>query len=241
VPALADDEVHVWRAELEVADEPLARLRETLTPDERERAERFAFEHLRRHFVAGRGILRSLLAGYLGRPAGSLRFSYGPHGKPALAPGTDAGVRFNVSHSHGLALYAVARGRDVGVDVERIRPEFAGEPVAQRFFSAAEVRTLQKLPAEKRHEAFFACWARKEAFLKATGRGLRLPLDSFDVSLAPGEPAALLATRPDPAEAGRWSLRALDPGPGYAGAVTVLGQGWKLWLGHWLPRTYFPG
>jgi 4'-phosphopantetheinyl transferase len=230
VPALADGEVHVWRTPLEQPADRLEDLRRTLAPDERQRAERFHFDKDRRHFVAGRGLLRTLLGRYLGRDPGSLQFAYNPQGKPMLA-GEGGGLRFNLAHSHGLALFAVSRGRELGVDLERIRPEFAGEPVAQRFFSPREVAALRALSGERRHEAFFVCWTRKEAYLKATGKGLSLPLDCFDVSLLPGEPAALLATRHDPTEVGRWSLRALAPAQGYAGALAVEGRGWRLRCG----------
>ncbi len=230
LPALADGEVHVWRAPLDQPEDRLEALRRTLAPDERQRAERFHFDRDRRHFVAARGLLRTLLGRYLGRGPETLQFAYNPQGKPMLV-GDNGTLRFNLAHSHGLALFAVSRGRELGVDLERIRPEFAGEPVAQRFFSPREVAALRALSDERRHEAFFVCWTRKEAYLKATGKGLTLPLDCFDVSLLPGEPAALLATRHDPAEVGRWSLRALAPARGYAGALVVEGTGWRLRCG----------
>jgi medium-chain acyl-[acyl-carrier-protein] hydrolase len=232
VRPLADDEVHVWRVQLDQPDERLEALRRVLAPDEVQRGERFHFEKDRRHYVAGRGILRTLLGRYLGRNPADLQFGYNPQGKPQLA-GESAGLRFNLAHSHGLALVALCRGREIGVDLERIRPEFAGDPVARRFFSPREVATLRALPAERRHEAFFVCWTRKEAYLKATGKGLTLPLDCFDVSLAPDEPAALLATRHDPDEVRRWSMKALIPARDYAGALAVEGNGWRLWRGHW--------
>ncbi len=230
VPALADNEVHVWRLALDQPADRLDALRRTLAADERQRAERFHFDKDRRHFIAGRGLLRTLLGGYLGRDPGSLHFAYNPQGKPMLV-GAGADLRFNLTHSHGLALLAVSRGRELGVDVERIRPEFAGDAVARRFFSPREVAALSALGGERRHEAFFVCWTRKEAYLKATGKGLSLPLDCFDVSLLPGEPAALLATRHDPAEAARWSLRALSPARGFAGALAVEGKEWRLRCG----------
>src|SRR5919199_1621700 len=136
-----------------------------------------------------------------------LCFTYGRHGKPALATGTGGvPLRFNVSHSHGLALYAITRDREVGVDVERIRPEVAQEKIAERFFSPREVTVLRALPTPLQATAFFACWTRKEAYIKATGDGLSLSLKQFDVSLAPGEPVALLHTIWDPQEAARWAL-----------------------------------
>jgi medium-chain acyl-[acyl-carrier-protein] hydrolase len=232
VPTLGADEVHVWRIPLEQPSAYLQALRQTLSTDELERAGRFYFDKDQRHFVAGRGILRTLLGHYLGRPAAALQFSYNPQGKPALAIDAAGALQFNLAHSHGLALLAVRRRGEIGVDVERIRPEFAGEQVAERFFSPAEVAALRSVPAQRRHEAFFACWTRKEAYIKAMGLGLSLPLDCFDVAVLPGE-AALLATRHDPAALQRWSLRDLEPGPGYAGAVAAEGRGWRLWCGDW--------
>jgi 4'-phosphopantetheinyl transferase len=181
-----------------------------------------------------RATLRLLLGRYLDSDPARLRFCYGAHDKPALAPesGGDS-PRFNVSHSHGLALIALTRSREIGVDLEQIRPEIALENIARRFFSQAEVATLFALPPRERGEAFFACWTRKEAYIKAKGGGLTIPLDQFDVSLGRGKPAAILSTRWDPTEACRWSLRDLYPGPGYAAAVAVEGDGGHLACFQW--------
>jgi medium-chain acyl-[acyl-carrier-protein] hydrolase len=231
VPALGANDVHVWRAPLEQPPPSLEALEQTLSPDERQRAERFHFPRDRRHFIAGRGILRTLLSRYLGQRPDEIQFCYNPHGKPRLCPET-TGLHFNLAHSHGLALYAVSRGRELGVDLERVRADFDGEQLAQRFFSPREAAGLRSLPAAQRREAFFSCWTRKEAYLKATGMGLSLALDRFDVSLAPAA-AALLATRHDSAEARRWSLCDLAPGLGYTGALAVEGHGWRLWSAEW--------
>jgi len=214
--------VHVWRAPLDPPEMTVARLAETLSEDERQRANRFVFERDRRRFTVARGVLRSLLARYLGSSPDRLRFSYGPFGKPGLAEGSGTGpLCFNASHSGDLALYAVTVGREVGVDVERIRSNFALEQVAERFFSPREVAALRDLAPENRPLGFFNCWTRKEAYIKARGAGLSLPLDRFDVSLAPGEPAALLTTLDDPGEASRWSLRALSLESGTVAALAV--------------------
>ena len=220
VTSLADDDVHVWQAPLDRAGD-LPALFATLADDERARAARFHAERDREHFIAGRGLLRAILARYVGVPAAELSFAYGPHGKPMLSAGSNAGdLRFNLAHSHGMALYALARGREVGVDLEYIAPR-GEEGIAERFFSAAEVATLRRLPATERRDAFYACWTRKEAYIKARGDGLALDLSRFDVSLAPGEPAALL--RHDDEVPARWSLAALDVAPGYAAALCVEG------------------
>jgi 4'-phosphopantetheinyl transferase len=198
-----------------------------LSPDERARAERFHFARDRDHFIAGRGLLRVILARYLETEPGTLRFEYGRHGKPRLASTAGDGIRFNVAHSRGLALYAVAVGRELGVDIERIEPRLE-QGIAERFFSPGEIATLRSLPPPVQREAFFACWTRKEAYVKARGEGLTLGLDQFEVSMCPGEPAALLHTASDPDEARRWSLQELAPGPGYAAALAVEGGDWML-------------
>lgn len=209
-------------------------LRRILTEDERRRADGFCFEEDRERFIAARGILRILLGRYLNLEPGRLNFCYGSHGKPALAEksGEDT-LSFNVSHSHRLALFALARGREVGVDVEYVRSDLELAEIAARFFSPQEAATLRSLPAEMRMEAFFACWTRKEAYIKARSEGLSLALDGFSVSLVPGEPAMLLNTREDPSEAARWTLRELKPGPGYAAALAAKGHGWRLVCRHW--------
>jgi len=229
---LADGEVHLWRASLKQTPDTLRQLHATLSADESGKAARYHFRKDRDHYIAARGLLRRLLGLYLARSPQSLRFTYGAYGKPALdgLPGAED-LRFNVSHSHELALYAFARGRDVGVDIEHMRADFAGDDIAARFFSAHEVSMLRTLPTPQRTRAFFNCWTRKEAYIKARGEGLSHPLDQFDVSLIPGEPAALLGTRGDPQELTRWSLHALDAGEGYAAAVVVQGTDYtmRLW------------
>jgi len=231
---LGSNEVHVWRATLDQTPSQHLSFLHNLSADEATRAERFHFEKDREHFIVARGVLRAILGGYLNRSPKSLSFCYGAKGKPALGGEFDGdAIRFNVSHSHGLALYAVTRGRDVGVDLERIRSDVAVAEIAERFFSRREVAMLRTLPTEVQREAFFRCWTRKEAYIKALGEGLSLPLDQFDVSLAPGEPAELLCTRPDPSEASRWSLREIVPAPGYVGAIALGAHGWRLARWQW--------
>jgi 4'-phosphopantetheinyl transferase len=226
---LESGEVHVWRIALDRPVEGLAGLQQTLSPDELERAGRFYFQRDRDHFIAGRGCLRQILGGYLDAAPGGLSFSYSSFGKPSLSGDfARGGLRFNLSHSGGLGLVAVTDLGEVGVDIECIRPELAGEDIARHYFSPSEVAALFGLPPESRIEAFFTCWTRKEAYIKARGEGLSLPLEQFDVTLAPGEPARLLATRPDPSEAQRWTLHALEPGNGYLAAMAVEAQGCKL-------------
>lgn len=230
-PGLAPDEVHVWCARLDQPAHVLATFRGLLAPDELARADRFHFEKDERHFVAGRGLLRTLIGRYLNRAPAQLRFNVNAYGKPALAGG--GSLNFNLSHAHGLALYAFARERAVGVDIEHIRTEVECRKLAGHFFSPLEVRTLLSLPAESQREAFFNCWTRKEAYIKARGEGLSRPLAGFDVSLAPGERAALLRSD-DEDGAVRWTLRELSVPPDYAAALAVEGDGWNLRCWQWV-------
>jgi len=213
------NEIQVWRAWLDRDIEVVRQLESTLSPDEIARSNRFHFAKDKSHFIAGRGILRELLGKYLGKAPASLEFSYGEHGKPALAgANATSGISFNLSHSGGLAVYAFAKARNLGVDVERIKPDFVSEGIARRYFSTREVNDLIGLPPEERPHAFFDCWTRKEAYLKARGVGLQIPLDSFSVSLLPGQPAEFLG-----GVESCWHLAALPSVEGYAGALVYDG------------------
>ena len=212
---LRENELHVWRANLNPAPEVLERLALTLANGEKARAARFHFARDRDHFTACRGILRELLGGYLGSSPASIEFSYGEFGKPAhRAQDSHPTIRFNVSHSSGLAVLAFARSCEIGIDLERISGEFAGEEIARRDFSAREVAELIALPAEMRPEGFSLCWTRKEAYVKARGMGLQIPLDSFSVSLTPNRPELL-----ESEDSQRWNLRSFKPAPGFAAAI----------------------
>jgi len=219
VAGLDPGDVHVWAACLD--DLPEAALRVPLAADERERGGRFHFERDRRRFVTARGLLRVLLGRYLDVDPAGLLFGYGPRGKPYLAEGDE--LRFNLSHSGGLALLAFARGCELGVDVEQERPVPELEGIVRTSFSSREAAELWRLGPDERGAAFFRCWTRKEAFIKATGDGLSRPLDAFDVTLAPGEPARLLGVRGEPEAALRFWMEDLRPAPGFAGALAVEG------------------
>lgn len=211
-------------------------LAETLAPDERQRAERFHFERDRRRFIVGRGVLRRILGRYLALEPNRLQFCYGPWGKPALAgiSTTQEGqFCFNLAHSQSLALYAVTCERELGVDIEYIRAVPEAEQIAARFFSAQENTVLRSLPPQQKQEAFFNCWTRKEAYIKAIGDGLAQPLAEFDVSLTPGEPASLLRISGDTQAAAGWSIQALTPAPGYVAALAVKGHDWQLKCWQW--------
>src|SRR5215216_1086042 len=231
---LADHEVHVWRAQLELPSSQVQRLRGILTDDELDRAKRFSFERDRQRFIAARGILRCILSRYTTIYPSHLRFYYNPYGKPFLAPEFSSYLlNFNLSHSDSMALYAITRNMEIGVDVERVRSDFDYEEIAKRFFSANEVAILHTIPTEKKLEAFYTCWTRKEAYIKAYGKGLSLPLDSFDVSFAPWEPAMLLITKVEPQERSLWTLLDVEPGPGYRGALAVKGIGCSFRYWEW--------
>jgi 4'-phosphopantetheinyl transferase len=234
---LGERVVHLWSVALDPVPEIVAELRALLSSDEIQRAERFRFDRHRRRFIVGRGALRSILGSYLGRSPAELEFEYGPKGKPSLAPsqGGDE-FRFNLSHSSELGLYALARRQELGVDVEKLRPMPDAEQIAERFFSESERVALRAIPGEAKVDAFFNCWTRKEAYIKATGDGLSMPLDRFDVTLAPGEPAAMLRAEGGPDAALRWTLVHLDPAAGYVGALAIEGRDWQVQSSAWSLR-----
>jgi 4'-phosphopantetheinyl transferase len=227
-PILRDGELHVW---LSMArQEPHARnLLDVLSTEEVERAGRFHFSRDRERFVHARGVLRTLLGRYLGADPAGLRFRSNDYGKPALAgEWGGSGINFNLSHSQEVVLYAFALGREVGVDVEHIRPEFAGEDIAARFFSAPEAEGLRHTPAEARAAAFFSCWTRKEAYIKAKGEGLSFPLDRFAVSVDADVQDVALNVFGDAGESRRWTIISLIPATGYVAALATEGYGRKL-------------
>jgi 4'-phosphopantetheinyl transferase len=223
VPELPVDTVQVWIRPLNMPPPLVQACYRLLSQEERERATRYRVERPRSDFIVTRGTLRSLLAGYLATTPESLPFQYSGYGKPLLDRPSDrrCGLRFNVSHTDGLALLAFVRGREIGVDVEKIKAAPDARKLAERFFSIRERTVLERLSGEELDAAFFRCWTRKEAYIKARGEGLSLPLHQFDVSVANSESPALLATRPDPSEAGRWILRDVPTSPGYAAALAV--------------------
>ena len=216
--ALAGADVHVWRVALDPPAEAVAALADTLSGDERDRAARFHFDRDRIAFTVARGALRTLAGRYLAAPPAGLAFGYRERGKPYLT--APDGLRFNVSHSGQRALLCFARDREVGVDIELRRELSDLRALARTAFSPAEYAALCRLPEAAHPDAFFACWSRKEAFIKATGEGVA-QLAAFDVSLAPGEPARLLRVDGEPPGAPRWSIHDLPAIPGYAAALVV--------------------
>jgi len=221
---LSPGEVHVWRVSLNPSDEWRLELFAQLGPEERKRAASFRLERDCRHFIVCRGALRVLLGRYLRMAPDQIVLGAGPKGKPYLAVrDSRRPLHFNVSHSGGVALIAFALGREVGIDVEQKRSIGDLEALAEYALSQREHLAWRVLPESQRPDAFFSCWSRKEAFSKAIGMGLALPLDSFDVSLAPGEPAALLRVAGDPQAPSRWTMAEIPMEPEYAAAIVVEG------------------
>ena len=217
---LAADHLDLWFASLAPPPAQVDAFRALLSPDEVARADRFRFpEHRRRHVVA-HGILRTLLAAYLGLPADAVTFTTGPHGKPSV-PGVD--LHFNLAHTGDYALYGFSRS-ELGVDIEEARPGRDLLQLAMRFFAPLERETLQALPEEDRRGAFYRGWTRKEAYIKALGRGVSEPLDGFAVTMRDGEPARLLHTGAQGGEPADWTLLHLQPLEDVMGAVALRGR-----------------
>nr|VFK39837.1 MAG: 4'-phosphopantetheinyl transferase [Candidatus Kentron sp. SD]VFK45289.1 MAG: 4'-phosphopantetheinyl transferase [Candidatus Kentron sp. SD]VFK80525.1 MAG: 4'-phosphopantetheinyl transferase [Candidatus Kentron sp. SD] len=271
--ALSKDEVHVWRAPLDLPDIRIGALRETLNEEELQRIGRFRFSRHRRRFTVARGILKGLLAGYLQKPAARIGFEYNQYGKPFLksdksAPRArtddpwDGPIEFNVSHSGEMALYAFSRNRRVGIDLEWTQRGIDdSERIVERFFSPREFAVFSRLPEYQKRTAFFGCWTRKEAYIKARGRGLSIPLDQFEVIPIPGEtrcPARChesegmsenqdrttsvihflsdiftLTADNDPQHGVCWEMRTFTAGHDYLASLVVEGQGWGTRYWQW--------
>ena len=232
--ALASNQVDVWRVSIsDFAPDSVRWMESILSSDEIKRADRFHFKADRHRFVVSHASLRDILSRYLYRSPQDIEFAISEHGKPVISP--QSHLDFNLSHSGDFALIAIANGLKVGVDVEKHRLDMEHEKIAQRFFSDEEKSELRELPDDQKMAGFFNCWTRKEAYIKAHGLGLLLPLDGFDVSLRPNEPAILRATRPDTQEASRWTLLSLHVNPDHTGAVSVEGKDLEFRLWDWDP------
>lgn len=222
------DEVHIWLVPLNITDAFLQRLEKLLSRDERERAARFKFEKHRKHFIAARGQLRLLLAAYIGQEADQLCFSYNRFGKPSLEKSSSSQpMQFNISHSHEFALMAFHPEWELGVDIEWMKPDFDGLHLVKRFFSQNEQKQMEEVPDALKKEAFFNGWTRKEAYIKARGRGLNIPLAKFSVSLNPDQPARLIETTHDPEALNFWKLQAIPAPQNYKAAIVVRASSFK--------------
>lgn len=231
---LTSDDVHVWRACLNVIESRLRSLSQIISKDELRKANRFHFKRDRERFIVRRGLLRTILGRYLDVEPNRLHFRYNSYGKPTLANmSVKDRVSFNLSHSHGLTLYAITRVGEIGVDLERIRPGLGDDSIAERFFSHPEIALLKTLSGNIRRQTFFNYWSRKEAYIKARGEGLAIPLACFDVSMAPGNPVVLLNPEGVPESSRHWYLRDLIVDSNYAAAIAVGGNGWCLSCWQW--------
>jgi 4'-phosphopantetheinyl transferase len=206
----------------------LIQLEKCLSRDERARGDHLVCNIDRQRYVVGRGILRILLSGYTNLRPEAIQFQYGPQGKPSLAIPSD--VSFNIAHSAGTALFGFVGNRAIGIDVELERQDLEFDEIAARFFSEAEQAALKSVPTEQRLRAFFTCWTRKEAYIKALGGGLTVPLERFDMTVAPGQPAELIADRGDSKGGTNWTVYDIRPDDGYAAAAVVEGHGGSLQL-----------
>lgn len=228
-------QIQVWRAYLDSPEIQSEMLAHALSADEVERAMRFHFEKDRRRYIAARGALRQILGHYLGMEPREIRFVYSPYGKPALAPAMNSDdLRFNLSHAGGMALFAFSKGRDIGIDIERIRDDVAVGQIATAFFSAEENNSLASAPEYLRRELFFRYWTRKEAFLKAIGEGLSFPPERVDVSSFSGKNWSAARFQGEAAGRPRWFGKDLSSWPGYSAAVAVEGNDCELVM-----KTYF--
>ncbi|MGA3006501.1 MAG: 4'-phosphopantetheinyl transferase superfamily protein [Opitutaceae bacterium] len=229
---LAADVVHVWRASLDPEEIRLDDFRPILSADEQTRAARFRFEKDRQHFVIAHSVLRLLLSAYLGVEPKQVRLVADDRGKPRLADQTDGSIRFNLSHSGALALYALCLGREVGVDVEKVDRSVEPMAVARRMFTPSEAGRLEALLGEERTTAFFELWTRMEALAKATGHGLGSK-SANDGFLPVNDGATLGGAKGQPGDEAGWQTVSLQPGAGYAGAVAAQGTDWTIRCWEW--------
>lgn len=233
-----ENTVDLWHIDASTAVDCIEICRRVLAETEVQRADRFYFQRHRIRFAATRAAMRTILAGYLETAPETIVFSYGAKGKPDLAPGfRESGLKFNLSHSREHALLAVTQCACVGADIEYIDEQFGTDEIANRFFSPQEANTLRAVPAALRPAAFFSCWTRKEAYIKAVGEGLSLPLDSFDVAFGPGVTPKLLRVQSCSQELSRWSMYDVPAPPGFAAALVVEGQKHRLQHRVWEWKT----
>jgi len=228
--SLGNNEVHIWRVNLDRDPLYVQSIYKHLSKDEQKKAERFFFDKDRKNYIVARGFLRVVLSRYLDKNPNELRFLYNCYGKPRLLGFQGFGnITFNVSHSRSIALFVITRYREVGIDLEYILPDFDFMQAAEQFFSFRENAALREIPRKKERErAFYNCWTRKEAYIKARGEGLSLPLNQFDVSVTPGEPAKLLRHYGIPQEVNRWALKEIQIARGFVASLAIEGKDWHL-------------
>lgn len=229
-------EIHVWSSDLDLDDEEVRRLGDSLSMAEKARASRFRFDRDRRRYIAGRATLRAILSTYIGARPESVEIVTDDHGKPALGRADRDGagpLRFNVTHSERLALYAVTAESEIGIDVEQVQPLPDADSIAEGYFSPVERAELRRLAEAEKPAGFYRCWTRKEAYLKAIGLGLAAPLDAFAVTLTATAPARFLHIEGDERTAARWALHSLEPAAGYQGALAIEAPGMAVHTARW--------
>ncbi len=223
--------IDVWRSRVDLPETEIRKYAKTLSQQEQERAEGFSFADKYEEYVVTRGLLRKALAHMLKQTPEAFEFEYTASKKPYLSRKyANKVISFNASHSHGQALVAVSVGRNIGIDIERIRAGVKYEKLAQRFFSEAEYTALMQCPPEQRLSAFYAIWTRKEAFVKAVGKGIAFGLSEFDVNVDPHQPPVMLATRWDPKDASKWLMATIKTEAGYMATVVTDGPEFQLRL-----------
>ncbi|MEO8305005.1 MAG: 4'-phosphopantetheinyl transferase superfamily protein [Betaproteobacteria bacterium] len=227
---IAAQSVHVWAFLIDASVEAGSAWRRVLSADERARADRFVHAPDRGRWTVARGVLRHLLSRYCGVPPHAIAFELGPSGKPSIALGTrvHGGVTFNLAHSKGRAMLAVARDAPVGIDLEQERRDFDPMPLARQFFFERELEAIASAPAGRQREAFFRHWVAKESVLKAQGVGLSFPLDRFFVSFDAGERVARVQSQDPETLSPEWFVRVLQPEPGWHAAIASRGEGWDV-------------
>lgn len=221
-PELSDKAVHIWPFHSRATDQALADFERCITPDEAERAARFRLDEARNTYIVTRGVLRHLLGCYLAVDPMKVRFAYTPKGKPLLE--SSSGLHFNVTHSNEMAAIAITAGCPIGIDMEAVRSLPHWERIAKRFFRADEVTEIMSASPGERESCFFRCWVRKEAYIKATGQGLFLPLDSFQVTETSGAISRIVHRGSDARSDEAWTLHDLDLAAGYASALVYQDQ-----------------
>jgi 4'-phosphopantetheinyl transferase len=231
---LETDEIHIWRAFLDMEGQEVKSLLKILSGNELARAERFYSQRKYKYFIVARAVLRIILGYYLNIEPRKLRFCYSQNGKPALASDLNIDkLNFNLSHSNRLVLYAITRGREIGIDMEHVQDSLAFKDITNKFLSPREISEFNTLPTTMQKEAFFRYWVCKEACLKAMGERLLTTLKQFDISIAPGKSAALLSINGDSQQAPFWSLQELVAGPGFVSAFAVKGHNLRIKCYQW--------
>lgn len=221
-PELGPHDVHIWLIDLDISESDRHYLAQTLSTEEYQRAEKFAFELHRVRFIAGRGLLRTILGKYSGLKPASIRFRYNTYGKPALVSGNAGNsLYFNISHSNDKALFAVTRSGEIGVDIEFHNEQTDIGQAGSIAFSSTELAALRSQPPGRQHNVFFQFWTRKEALIKAIGQGLTLPLQKIDVSTTPEKPIVVPVEVEGKSREKNWHIRDIDVFPDYAAAVAV--------------------